>query len=199
MKQDSGFPISAVILAGGEGMRFGGKPKTEIIIGGRKIISRMLDVIRQILDEIIIVTNSPDIYSGIENCRIIGDIYSKSGPLGGIHTAMKASEKEAIFVFAGDMPYLDKELIINQIKKYAGSGYSAVVPVLNNLEEPLHAIYKTSLLNELEKLLNGPGKPAVKDFLKNIKPGYLELASTPEILKAFTNINSHSDLERALK
>jgi len=199
MKQDTGFTFSAVILAGGEGNRFGGKQKTEIIIGGRKIISRMLDVIKGIFDEIIIVTNSPEVCYGIENCRIIGDIYNQSGPLAGIHAAMEASEKEALFVFAGDMPFLDKDLIINQIGRFEGSDDSAVVPVLNDLEEPLHAIYRTSLLNEIEKLLEGPGTPAVKDFLKIINAGYMILPSTPEIFKAFTNINSHSDLEQALK
>jgi molybdopterin-guanine dinucleotide biosynthesis protein A len=199
MKQGTGFTFSAVILAGGEANRFGGKPKTEIIIGGRKIISRMLDVISEIFDEIFIVTNSPEIYSGIENCRIIRDIYNQSGPLGGIHAAMKASEKEALFVFAGDMPFLDKELIINQIERFYNSSDSAIIPVLNDLEEPLHAIYRTTLLNEIEKLLEGPEMPAVKDFLKIIRTGYMNLPSTQEIFKAFTNINSHSDLERALK
>jgi molybdopterin-guanine dinucleotide biosynthesis protein A len=193
------YSISAVILAGGEGRRFRGKPKTEIIVGGRKIIVRMLDVISKIFDETFIVTNSPEIYSGIENCRIIGDIYNQSGPLGGIHAAMKASEKEALFVFAGDMPFLDKDLIINQIERFEESHDSAIVTVLNDLEEPLHAIYRTSLLNEIEKLLEGPGTPAVKDFLKIIRAGYMILPSAPEILKAFTNINSHSDLEQALE
>jgi molybdopterin-guanine dinucleotide biosynthesis protein A len=193
------YSISAVILAGGGGRRLAGKPKTEIIIGGRKIISRMLDVISEIFDETFIVTNSPEIYSGIENSRIIVDIYNQSGPLGGIHAAMKASGKEALFVFAGDMPFLDKDLIINQIGRFKESDDSAIVPVLNDLEEPLHAIYRTSLLNEIEKLLEGPGTPAVKDFLKIIRAGYMILPSTPEILKAFTNINSHSDLERALE
>ena len=35
-----------------------------------------------------------------------------AGPLGGIHAAMKASSNDSIFVFAGDMPFLDKDIII---------------------------------------------------------------------------------------
>ena len=191
------YNISGVILAGGEGKRLGDKPKTEIIIGGRKIISRMLDVIRDIFNDIIIVTNSPERYSEFENYRIIGDIYSGSGPLGGIHAAMKASEKEALFVFAGDMPFLNKDLIIRQIEKYTGSNMSAMVPVLNELEEPLHAIYKNSLAGEIEKILKGSTNPIMKDFLEKIRTGHLELQPSLEIMKAFTNINTSSDIEGA--
>jgi molybdopterin-guanine dinucleotide biosynthesis protein A len=39
----------------------------------------------------------------------------KAGPLGGIHSALKASTKESLFVFTGDMPLLDKEMIVRQI------------------------------------------------------------------------------------
>jgi len=191
------YNISGVILAGGEGKRLGDKPKTEIIIGGRKIISRMLDVIRDIFNDIIIVANSPERYSELENCRIIGDIYPGSGPLGGIHAAMKASEKEAVFVFAGDMPFLNKDLIIRQIGKYTKNKMPAMVPVLNGLEEPLHAIYKNSLSDKIEEILREPAKPAIKDFLKNIRIGHMELQSSLEIMKAFTNINTSSDLEKA--
>jgi molybdopterin-guanine dinucleotide biosynthesis protein A len=189
--------ISAAILAGGENKRFEGRPKTEIIIGGRKIIYRMLDVIRDIFNEIIIVSNSPDRFKDIEKCRIVGDIYPGSGPLGGIHAAMKASENEALFVFAGDMPFLDRNLIISQIEKFRNSDALAMVPVLNNLGEPLHAIYKISLTDEIEKILDGSRKPAVKDFLDKIVAGYMELPASAQILRAFSNINTPSDLERA--
>jgi molybdopterin-guanine dinucleotide biosynthesis protein A len=191
------YDLSAVILAGGEGKRFGGNPKTELVVGGRSIISRMLDVIREMFDEIIIVTNSPERFSELEKCRIITDIFPGSGPLGGIHAAMKASEREALFVFAGDMPFLNKGLIIKQIEKFSDRIYSALVPVLNDLEEPLHAIYINTLSGEIEEILERQDKPAVKDLLENINTGYMKLPPSPEIIKAFTNINSPSDLEQA--
>ena len=49
--------ISAAILAGGAATRFDGRMKSKIIIDGETIISRIISVIRDIFDELIIVTN----------------------------------------------------------------------------------------------------------------------------------------------
>ncbi len=37
--------IAGVVLAGGKSLRFGGQPKTDIVIDGRKIINRIIDAI----------------------------------------------------------------------------------------------------------------------------------------------------------
>jgi len=189
--------LSAVILAGGEGRRAGGRPKTDLVVGGEKIISRMLIVIREIFDEVIIVTNSPEKFTELRDCRIVTDIFEGSGPLGGIHAAMKSSQSKALFVFAGDMPFLDKSIINRQIEEYYSGSFAALIPVVDTLEEPLHGIYSNSNLDETEKILNGTAKPAVKELLANISTGYMKLPSSPEIIKAFININSLSDLVQA--
>ena len=51
--------ISGVILAGGDNKRFGGILKSNTIIGGETIISRITGTVRDLFNEIIIVTNTP--------------------------------------------------------------------------------------------------------------------------------------------
>jgi molybdopterin-guanine dinucleotide biosynthesis protein A len=77
--------ISGVILAGGASKRFNDIIKTKIVIDGKTIISRIIETIDDIFDEIIIVTNTPDEFKEYANCRIIGDQFLNKGPLGGIH------------------------------------------------------------------------------------------------------------------
>ena len=189
--------LSAVILAGGESRRIGGKPKTELIVAGEKIISRMLGVIREIFDEIIIVTNSPGRFSKITDCLIIRDIYAGSGPLGGIHAAIKSSGNEALFIFAGDMPFLDKNLINRQIEFFAHTDFQALVPVVNGMTEPLHAIYCKSIIDEAEILLEQKENPSVRDLLEKIRTGYMHLEHSAEVNRSFTNINTLADLRQA--
>ena len=55
-----GNNISGVILAGGSSRRFHGITKTKIEINGKSIIARIFDTVRDLFNEIIIVTNSPD-------------------------------------------------------------------------------------------------------------------------------------------
>jgi len=188
--------ISGVILAGGTSKRFGGITKAKLVIHGENIISRIIFTINDLFDEIIIVTNKPEEFSEYIQYKIVEDQYLKSGPLAGIHAALKASSEDAIFVFAGDMPFLDKEIISDQINEFSKTQYDVLIPKVDQFAEPLHAIYRKSALNHLERfLLEGKSK-AVRDFLSEINVGYLQMAKNEKTGIAFANINSHSDLDK---
>ncbi len=186
--------ISGVILAGGTGKRFGGITKSKILINGKPIINRMTDVMQKIFDEIIIVTNTPDDFEEFTEHKIVRDKFIKTGPLGGIHAAMEASSKDAVFVFAGDMPFISREVIADQIKTYSYGDCDALVPKISSYIEPLHAIYNNSVYESLIKYLMGNGDFAVRDFLKYLNVNYVKMEDTEEIRFAFTNINTPRDL-----
>jgi molybdenum cofactor guanylyltransferase len=186
--------ISGVILAGGSNKRFGGITKANIIVGGKTIISRIISTISIVFDEIIIVTNTPEEFREFIQYKIVEDQYLKAGPLGGIHAALKASSEDAIFVFAGDMPFLDKEIITDQINEFNKQQHDVLIPEVNQFIEPLHAIYRKSVLNDLERFLFLGKSRAVRDFLSEVNVGYLQIPKTEKTEIAFANINSPSDL-----
>ena len=188
--------ISGVILAGGSNKRFGGITKANVIIDGETIISRIVTTIRDLFDEIIIVTNKPEEFQKFIQYKIVEDQFLKAGPLGGIHAALKASSDDAIFVFAGDMPFLDKEIISDQINEFNKREYDVYIPKVDKFIEPLHAIYRKSVLNHLERCLSGGKSRAVRDFLSIVNVGYLHMPKTEKTETAFVNINSPSDLTK---
>ena len=51
---------TGVILAGGGATRYGGRPKGLERVGGRRIIDRVADVLRETTDELLLVANAPD-------------------------------------------------------------------------------------------------------------------------------------------
>ena len=159
--------ISGVILAGGTNKRFGGKTKANVVIGGKTIISRMISTISDLFDEIIIVTNNPIEFKDLTQYKIVQDLFLKAGPLGGIHAALNASSEDAIFVF---------------------------IPKVDQFIEPLHAIYRKTVLNDLEIFLSTGKSKAVRDFLSEENVGYLQISDTEKTELAFSNINSPSDL-----
>jgi molybdopterin-guanine dinucleotide biosynthesis protein A len=189
--------ISGVILAGGANKRFGGITKANIVIGGQTIISRIISAINGFFDEKIIVTDRPEEFREFPQCKIIGDQYIKVGPLGGIHAALKATSGDAIFVFAGDMPFPDKEIIKYQISEFFRREHDVIIPKVGQLIEPLHAIYRKSVLKELEMFLSGGKSKGVRDFLNELNVGYLEIPETEKTKLAFTNINSPSDIAKS--
>ncbi len=186
--------ISAAILAGGTGSRLNGRIKPLIIIEGQMIISRLISVLSDIFQEIIIVTNNPKEFEEFRYCKIVQDEIINAGPLGGIHTALKTATGEAVFVFAGDMPFPDKQLIMKMIDAYENKSCDALIPMIEDYIEPLHSIYHISLVKPIENYLESNINVAVVDFVKTINVRYLHLENSVENKKAFTNINSPEDL-----
>jgi molybdopterin-guanine dinucleotide biosynthesis protein A len=186
--------ISGVILAGGSGSRFGGITKANIVINGKTIISGIIDTITDFFSEIIIVTNTPEEFSRYIHFRIECDRFLNVGPLGGIHAALKASTGEAVFVFAGDMPSLDRKIISRQLAYFQSNKCEVLIPSVARNIEPLHGIYSLSVLKKLEDYLSDDNNYAVRDFLKIVDVVYLQFEDTEETKNAFTNINRPSDI-----
>ena len=186
--------ISGVILAGGANTRFNGEIKSKLVIGGKPVINRIIDTIRDIFEEIIIVTNNPEVFSELSNCKITGDHFLKAGPLGGIHAGLKASWKEAVFVFAGDMPLLSNKLINKQIEIFSSGKYDILVPSVNENIEPLHSIYNSSVIKRLEEYLTENRNFAVRNFFRLMNVHYMVLEDSAETKNAFQNINQPSDV-----
>jgi molybdenum cofactor guanylyltransferase len=186
--------LSGIILAGGAGSRFNGRMKPKIVIEGETIITRILSAIKDIFGEIIIVTNNPAEFEEFTFCKIVSDEIRNAGPLGGIHAAMKASSAKSIFVFAGDMPFPDRDIIFRMIDVHAISNAEAVIPRVGEYIEPLHAIYSASVMEHLQAYLKSGQSCAVRDYIDLLKVEYIEFGASETIRKAFTNINSPSDL-----
>lgn len=186
--------ISGVILAGGTSKRFNGVIKAKIVIDGKPIIARIIETISDIFDEVIIVTNTPAEFKEYRNFKIIGDELLNRGPLGGIHSALKESDKEALFVVAGDMPLLDTDIIIRQIASYNNDKCDVLIPQFEQYVEPLHGIYKKTLLPILEEYLVRNNDYAIREFFKKADVHYMQIEGSEKSRRAFTNINSPSDI-----
>ncbi|PYM05479.1 MAG: hypothetical protein DMD82_10990 [Candidatus Rokuibacteriota bacterium] len=87
----------------------GGDPKALIELGGRRIIERVLAAIRPVVDDVLIVTNTPELY-GFLGLPMVPDVYPEHGSLGGIYSGLKAAHGDAAFTVACDMPFLHTEI-----------------------------------------------------------------------------------------
>ena len=50
-----------VIQAGGKSTRMGGEPKALMELGGRRVIDRVVDVLASVTDDLLVVTNTPEL------------------------------------------------------------------------------------------------------------------------------------------
>lgn len=189
--------MTAIILAGGKAGRMGGKDKAFLEIDNQPLISLQLRLLRKLFAKIIVVTNSPEKYSGLKGVKVTPDIVPHQGPLGGIYSGLKASRSLCNFVIACDMPCIDTGLIEYMYNK--SSGYDAVVPKINNRYEPLYSIYSRNCLAPIARLLD-KGIFKVNKLFPAIKVKEITEKEVRQFaigVNVFTNINSKEDLADA--
>ncbi len=186
--------ISAVILAGGKNSRIK-QEKSLIKIKGNHIIDKQVELLENIFENIIIVTNKEEIKRKFPNLKIVEDEFQNCGPLGGIHAAMKNSNTESLFVFACDMPCLESSIILRQIATYRSTATDILVPRHEDGIEPLHAIYSKTNLPFLEECLIA-GRYSVRSFYNKVNVKYIDFEK--KYIKYFFNINTHTDLKKII-
>lgn len=176
--------------------RAGGREKYFFTFRGKTFIDTLLDTLRDVVDEIVVVARDPDQcdrFSHIDDIRCICDERPGLGPIGGLHAGSHAVHGDLLFVAACDMPCISRE-VIRLLFDFADD-YDAVIPCWNrDMLEPLHAVYRRTALIEY---LNEHDSLSLRTMVKNLNTRYVtmdEIRRLDPNLRTFTNINKLEDL-----
>jgi len=185
------------VLAGGKSRRFG-RDKSVEYFQGERLIERQVRTLRSLFPEVMIVTNTPELYLDLD-VTIVQDIIPDRGPLGGIYTALLFAQGESIFVTAVDMPFLQPGVIRRMVELFPG--HDVVVPRLGDYLEPLHGIYSPRCLAPVKRMLDREELQVVR-FFPSVEIAYLDEEEIrrldPEGL-SFFNINTPDDMAKAME
>jgi molybdopterin-guanine dinucleotide biosynthesis protein A len=192
---------SAIVLVGGEARRANGMEKYFFTYGGKTFIERLVDSLRPVTDEIVLVAKDAlqcERFRQLDGVRCVQDIRRGIGPLGGIHAGVLAAKGDLLFVCACDMPCVNARVVERLFA--ALDTYDAAIPVWDGeMLEPLHAVYrKTPLMTYLED----HESLSVRAMVKSLNAIYVsveELRKVDPDLITFTNINKLEDLETIRK
>ncbi|NEW05879.1 molybdenum cofactor guanylyltransferase [Paenibacillus sp. SYP-B3998] len=159
--------LSGVILAGGANRRMKGELKALLPFGGKPLIARQIDRMRELCDELIVVTNDPKPYLNIvdRSVRIITDFFEGHGPLGGMHAALSLAKHSSVWVVGCDMPFISSKaakLLLNRKL----DGFEAVVPLVAGEIHLLHGIYDRACAPHIVPLLK-QGETHISALLKH--------------------------------
>lgn len=195
MTNSENIPDTAgIILAGGGSTRFGSN-KALADLNDMPLIRHVADTLSALFDETLLITNTPETYEFLD-WPARPDIFTKSGPLAGIHAALQAISSSRAFVVGCDMPFLSGALV-RFICSRPGK-WDAVIPRHSMGMEPLHAVYTKPLLPLLEKML-AENERKVGTFVKKLNVLWVEekeiLSVVPD-LAPFHNINRLQDMQR---
>ena len=188
--------ITGVIQAGGRSVRMGGRPKALMELGGRRIIDRVADVVRAVADDVLLVTNTPELYASLD-LPMVPDAFPDHGSLGGIYSGLRAARGDAAFTVACDMPFLMVE--VARLVTARAAEADVVLPRVGAQWETLHACYGKACLAPIETRLRA-GRLKIVGFFEAVRVlaiGEDEVARhrAPEVV--FMNVNTPEDLEAA--
>jgi molybdopterin-guanine dinucleotide biosynthesis protein A len=188
--------VTGVIQAGGRSTRMGGRPKALLELGGRRIIERVLDAVAPVVDDVLIVTNTPELYAFLD-LPMVADVYPDHGSLGGIFSGLAAAPGEAAFTVACDMPFLHRE-VVRLVVTRAREG-DVVIPRVGEQLETMHAVYGKACLAPIEAQLTA-GRLKIVGFFDHVRVVEIDEAAVarhraPEVV--FMNVNTPEELARA--
>lgn len=191
--------VAGAILAGGGATRFGGKPKGLEVVGGERIIDRLVRVMTAALDRPpLLVANAADAHSWRPDLRVVADVRPGLGSLGGIYSAVVEAPAPVVCI-AWDMPFVSQALVQSLAARL--QHYDAVLPESDGRRgvEPLCAAYGPACRPAIAESLDRGDLRAI-GFHARIRVGILPLSEVrgfgdPDLL--FFNVNAADDLARA--
>lgn len=189
--------ITGVILSGGHSRRMG-QNKALMPFGDRRLIDWVIEVFSSVFSELLIVTNTPDVYADLE-IPMVGDVVSNKGPLGGIYSAIYHVATSHCFVVACDMPFLNTDLMRYMMRQM--TDYDVVMPDIQGYMEPLHAIYSKACLTPIERCL-AADRLKIVGFLPDVRVCTVTADEIrqfdPEFL-VFQNLNTPEEFQTAVE
>jgi molybdopterin-guanine dinucleotide biosynthesis protein A len=188
--------LAGVIQAGGRSTRMGGEPKALLELGGRRIIERVVDALAPVLSDLLVVTNTPDLYAFL-GLPMVPDAYPGAGSLGGIYSGLRAADGDGVFTVACDMPFLRADVARLVIDR-AGDG-DVVIPRVGDQLETLHAVYARRCLPAMESRI-AAGRLKITGFFPDVQVVEIaesEVARIADPGVVFMNVNTPDELARA--
>ena len=183
-----------VVLAGGEGRRFG-RPKGDAQLGGASLAERAARALRPVCGSVLISVARGAV-NPAPSCAAVEDAGPRRGPLGGLAAAYAATGQADLLVLACDYPAVGTSFLRSLLAEAGGSD-DVVLPVdPAGRDHPLVALWRRSaerkVLHALEE-----GALKVQALFPDLQVLRLPAVVFPhfDLSRVLANVNWPADLD----
>lgn len=144
--------LGAIVLAGGRSSRMG-TSKAMLDWHGAPLLRRVTGILQRVADPVVVVHAPGQQLPPLPDARLVVDRRPGRGPLEGIAAGMRelAGSCDAVFVSSTDVPLLHPGFVLGVAASL--DGHDVALPVADGHNHPLGAVYRLSLLSQVEQLL----------------------------------------------
>ncbi|NUQ65883.1 MAG: molybdenum cofactor guanylyltransferase [Pirellulales bacterium] len=196
-----GVSTGGIVLCGGKSRRMG-QPKATLPFGSELMLQRVVRLVGQAVGPIVVVAAEGQQLPPLpKEVRIARDRHPDRGPLEGLTAGLRAlpDDVDAAFVSACDLPLLKPHFIRRLLDLVPG--FDVAVPHVGGFDEPLCAVYRKSVLPEIETLLAENRRRPVFLFerVRTRRVTAEELADMDPELQSLQNTNTPEAYRAALE
>jgi molybdopterin-guanine dinucleotide biosynthesis protein A len=187
--------VTGVILAGGKSRRMG-RDKAFLPFGHGMLIERVIEVLQQVADDVILITNTPEPYRRF-GLPMFSDVIPEAGSLGGIYTGLVAAKTPYSVCLACDMPFVEPAFL----RFLCDTAAEADVVIPRNAEDfqPLCAVYSQACREPIRQNIEA-GRLKITGFFDQVRvrviTGELLTRYDPRDVMFF-NANTPEEYEKA--
>ncbi len=177
-----------------------GRVKALERVNAQTLLERTIDCLSTVSQALFIITSQEQfrlINAAQLKGKVIVDIHPGKGALGGIYTGLANMDSFYSLVVGCDMPFLNRGLLRYLID--ISPTFDVVVPRIDGLLEPLHAVYSRNCLAPIKELID-KDKLEVLQLFNLVKTRYVgkdEITKFDPQCLSFFNINTPDDLIKA--
>jgi molybdopterin-guanine dinucleotide biosynthesis protein A len=186
---------TAIVLAGGKSSRMG-TPKALLRFDDQTLIEHIVASLRGLFAEVVVVT-APGQTLPLMPITQIQDEVEHQGPVGGLCYGLRATQTDISFVSSCDAAFLNLALIRHLVSQTPD--HDVVVPRWQGRDQPLHAVYRRSVLPHLEgQLARGELRPVyLFDRVRTRRVSEAEIRRFDPDGSSFFNMNTPEDYAEA--
>jgi molybdopterin-guanine dinucleotide biosynthesis protein A len=173
-----------------------GKDKAFLQLGCQTLLARALALAGTAAQEVRIV-GDPQLF--LPYGRVVQDVFSGHGPLGGIHSALCYSETDLNLMLAVDLPFVESSFLAYLVASAFQCAAMVTVPRSRDGWQPLCAVYRKEFAAVAERALR-KGKNRMDILLSQVETraiGEEELLRMGFSTQMFRNLNTPEDWIKA--
>ena len=182
-------PYSALVLAGGRAARLGGQAKPQLQVGGRSMLTAVLDATADAQARIVVGPPQP-VPPGV---LVVREHPPGGGPVAAVRAGLSHVPTEVVAVLAADLPFLTRELVVALRERLTGDGVLVVDET--GQDQLLLGVWRAATLREAVGDVGGPTsmrRVLAPLAVRRLRPEVP--AGTPP---PWTDCDTPADLERA--
>jgi molybdopterin-guanine dinucleotide biosynthesis protein A len=168
-------------------------------VGGRTIVSRILDALSAHAEERLVLTNDATL-ADLPDARLIYDPRPHGGVLPALAAGLEAARGEVCLAVACDMPFVSGALFDFMLRLQSTEAADVVIPRTSGFLEPMHAVYaRQPVLRAIEAAL-ARGEQRMISYFGDVRVREVrddEWRTIDPDGAAFFNVNTAEDLREA--